>query len=89
MDLIIGPGGQVRCLYGEAIDLAALGPLTIARASFVEPDSSGNWWADLAPVQGPCLGPFLRRSDALQAEQAWLEPNLNHLRMANTPDKAS
>ena len=73
MQLIIDPGGQVRCLYTETIDLAVLGSLTIARASHVEPDELGRWIADLSPVDGPCLGPFLKRSEALTAEQTWLE----------------
>jgi len=72
MELIVDPQGQVRCLYVEAIDLAALGPLTIRRASQVEPDASGSWWADLAPVGGPQLGPYPQRSAALAAESAWL-----------------
>jgi hypothetical protein len=41
----------------------------------VEPDDHGRWLADLTPVQGPCLGPFQRRSDALQAEAEWLAAN--------------
>lgn len=73
MQLIIGLGGQVRTLYDEAIDLTTLGPTVIVRASHVEPDEQGNWWADLKPVRGPRLGPFCFRSEALQAERTWLE----------------
>lgn len=73
MILVINPAGQVRCLYEEAIDLAALGALSITRASHVEPDERGRWWADLAPVGGPMLGPFGIRSEALDAERDWLE----------------
>jgi hypothetical protein len=76
MRMVIDPLGQVRCLYTEVLDLPALGPLAIRRASQVEPDAAGQWWADLAPVSGPRLGPYLRRSDALAAEQAWLESNV-------------
>ncbi len=71
MDLVITPAGSVRCIYGEAIDLSAIGTLTIERASHVEPGPDG-WWADLSPVNGPMLGPFDRRTAALQAEQKWL-----------------
>jgi hypothetical protein len=71
--MIVDPLGGVRCLYGEAIDLATLGSLSICRASYVEPDEQGQWWADLAPTGGPRLGPFLLRSAALAAEAAWLE----------------
>jgi len=73
MYLVIEPQGQIRCLYEEAIDLARLGMTTITRASHVEPDSHGRWWADLSPTRGPVLGPFHCRSDALHAEKAWLE----------------
>jgi hypothetical protein len=83
MQMVIDPQGQVRCLYTEALDLAAIGPLTIRRASHVEPDADGQWWADLAPVSGPQLGPYYpRRSDALAAEQAWLEANITLLHAA-------
>jgi hypothetical protein len=73
MRLVVEPGGVVRCLYAEALDLAALGSLSIRRASHVEPDQEGAWWADLSPAGGPRLGPFPRRSLALAAERAWLE----------------
>jgi len=75
MQLIVDAKGQVQCLYSEAIDLTAFGPLDIRRASQVEPDADGRWWADLAPVGGPKLGPFDRRSQALDAERTWLETN--------------
>lgn len=73
MDLIIDPHGGVRCIYSEVIPLNSLGTPTIVRASHVEPDSSGRWWADITPVGGPQLGPFDRRSEAIDAELAWLE----------------
>ncbi|MCH7725063.1 MAG: hypothetical protein IH991_01080 [Planctomycetes bacterium] len=75
MRLVIKPDGSVRCLYNEAVDLSSLGSLTIQRGSHVEPDANGQWLADLAPVDGPVLGPFNRRSEALSAERAWLEQN--------------
>jgi len=73
MQLLIEPAGKVRCLYGEAIDLAVLGPLAIRRGSHVEPTANGQWLSDLSPVAGPVLGPFDCRSAALAAEVAWLE----------------
>jgi hypothetical protein len=73
MQLIISPDGSIRCIYAETIDLAELGRLTISRGSHVEPDREGHWFADLAPVGGPQLGPFRHRSDALIAEAAWLD----------------
>jgi hypothetical protein len=73
MQLVIEPAGTIRCVYGETIDLPALGLLTIRRGSHVEPTEGGQWLADLSPTGGPVLGPFATRSQALQAELAWLE----------------
>ena len=72
MELVVSLAGIVRCVYGEALDLHALGCPQIRRASAVEPDEAGRWWADLSLVGGPQLGPFGRRGDALSAEVAWL-----------------
>ena len=73
MNIVIQPDGTARCVYGEAVDLRALGRVEVRRASHVEPDARGRWWADLSPVGGPVLGPFDRRSDALAAEARWLD----------------
>jgi hypothetical protein len=75
VNLIVEKGGRVRGIYGETIDLATLGTLTITRASHVEPDECGRWEVDLSPVRGPVLGPFPRRGEALRAEALWLEEN--------------
>ncbi|QDU97646.1 hypothetical protein [Lignipirellula cremea] len=72
MEIIINAQGQGRCVYDEAIDLSNLGVVSIRRASHVEPTSNGRWTADLGPVGGPMLGPFDRRSNALDAERQWL-----------------
>ena len=73
MDLLIEPTGTVRCVFGEQIDLGQLGRLSIRRGSHVEPTPDGQWTADLAPVQGPLLGPFPTRTAALNAEVTWLQ----------------
>jgi hypothetical protein len=73
MQLAVGPSGRVRAIYSELIDLDTLGRLAITRASQVEPDGAGRWHADLRPVGGPVLGPYPLRSQALEAEVAWLE----------------
>jgi len=73
MHLVVGPTGEVRCIYAETLILASLGRTEIRRASQVEPDAQGSWFADLQPVDGPRLGPFAQRSAALAAEQTWLE----------------
>ena len=73
MQIVVKTDGVVRCLYGEELDLARLGKLVIARGSHVEPTADGHWMADMSPVNGPVLGPFPRRSEALSAERQWLE----------------
>ena len=73
MQMVIDPAGRLRCVYDEAIDLAALGQPRIVRGSQVEPTVQGQWVADLSPADGPTLGPFATRSQALAAERTWLE----------------
>ena len=75
MQIIITPAGTARCIYTEDIDLSAIGSPVITRASHVEPDQQGRWLADMSPLSGPILGPFLNRSEALVAEHDWLETN--------------
>ena len=85
MTLIIDPAGQGHCLYVEAIDLRAMGTLCIARASQLEPDDRGNWWANLSPVAGPILGPFMLRSEALAAERDWMDDHLTSMAAVPLP----
>lgn len=73
MELVIEPNGHAHCIYDEKIDLAALGRLSISRASHVEPSPDGHWHASI--IGGPVLGPFGTRSEALNAEQVWLNAN--------------
>ena len=72
MEPVVGAGGEVRCIYDELLDLREIGKLQITRASHVEPDAEGCWWADMGPVDGPVLGPFRSRTEALGAERGWL-----------------
>jgi hypothetical protein len=72
VELVINSSGDIRCVYGEAVNLSELGRLSIQRGSHVEPTANGQWTADLSPVQGPQLGPFDCRTQALEAEVAWL-----------------
>lgn len=74
MQILIDTRGAAYCVYDEVIDLSCLGPLTITRASQLEPDAMGCWHADLSLLApGTLLGPYRRRSDALAAEREWLE----------------
>ena len=78
IEIVIGPGGNARTIYDEQFDVACLGEVTIRRASFVEPDDRGRWFADLSQAGGPKLGPFGLRSAALDAEVTWLRLNALH-----------
>ena len=73
--LIVTAEGNVKFVWDDELaPLLALGKGIIGRASHVEPVGT-LWFADLAPVGGPLLGPFRWRSDALDAEQSWLNGN--------------
>jgi hypothetical protein len=72
MELVVGVDGVARCIYAEALDLREIGTLKITRASHVEPDRDGFWWANMGPVDGPVLGPYQSRTEALEVERGWL-----------------
>ncbi len=78
MELVVDAGGRVRFIYDEALDLRELGTLQITRASYVEPDAEGYWWADMGPVGGPVLGPFTSRTEQLRTEWRWLRREADH-----------
>ncbi len=71
--------GRVRMIYSDSlVGLLAEGTAIRRRVSHVEPDDvSGGWTADLGPIQGPVLGPFPLRAEALAAEVAWLKKHLH------------
>ena len=72
MELVVGVDGMARCIYDEALDLREIGRLSITRASHVEPDAEGYWWADMGPSGGPVLGPYGSRTEAVGMERQWL-----------------
>jgi hypothetical protein len=72
MELVVRADGVARCIYDEGIHLREIGTLKITRASHVEPNAEGYWWADMGPSGGPVLGPYGSRSEALGAEREWL-----------------
>jgi len=71
MELVVSPGGRVSTIYSEVLDLTPLGRQQITRASHVEPDAQGLWLAQI--IDGPRLGPFGNRSEAIAAEVIWLQ----------------
>ena len=72
MELVVDAGGDVRCVYGEELDLREIGKLQITRASHVEPDAEGYCFADMGPSGGQVLGPYGSRTEALREEREWL-----------------
>lgn len=78
MSRLIVVGDSVVGIYGDTLApmFHALGPTDIQRASHVEPCEGGMWCADLSPVNGPVLGPYTQRQEALDAEVEWLQRNL-------------
>lgn len=66
--------GRASFIYSdEAAALTdGLGDRQITRASEVEPDDAGGWSADMARSNGPVLGPFPTKAEALAAEAAWI-----------------
>ena len=73
VSITVQANGDLRMIYDDDIStLLTLGESRIVRASHVEPAGRG-WTADLGPVDGPALGPFALRQDALDAEVAWLQ----------------
>ena len=72
--VLIDSQGRIKYLHSDEMNSLRerLGSFTIRRASNVDPDEAGNWYADLAPVEGPHLGSFDTRAEALGAEAEWL-----------------
>ncbi len=89
MELVVGCDGVAQCTYDEALDLREIGRLKINRVSHVEPDRDGSWWADMGPVDGPVLGPYGSRSEALAAERGWLARRRLAADTTNIPIPAS
>jgi hypothetical protein len=64
--------GTLKYIYDDSLlPLTKLGQATTKRASHVEPENN-SWVVDLSPINGPKLGPFQLREQALQAERAWI-----------------
>jgi hypothetical protein len=78
MTLHIDNEGRTTFIHRDDLQraMAPAGRVRIKRASHVDPDDDGRWWADLAPMGGPKFGPFTTRAAALNAELAWLEERL-------------
>jgi hypothetical protein len=72
--LVIDTDGSITFIYDDSlIDLFEEGTVSIKRVSHVEPDE-GQWYASI--IDGPILGPFPLRSQALDAEIDYLKEKL-------------
>lgn len=66
-------GNLVFIFNDELAFLLDLGPATTQRVSEVEPTEANLWTADMGRIQGPVLGPFALRGQALEAEIEYLK----------------
>lgn len=74
--IVVSATGDLQFIHDDALaPLFAEGEVSIERASHVEPDAMGRWFADLSPVGGPLLSGYALRGEALQAEADWLRRN--------------
>jgi len=73
---VIKPTGVFIGIYNDSFDYCNFGKPEIRRDSHVEPDEYGRWFADISPVDGPTLGPFDKRSEAIDAELEMLNSML-------------
>jgi hypothetical protein len=77
LEIVVDENGNLRAIHDDELTpLFDHGTVHIERASHVEPNTSGQWIADLSPVNGPELGPFTLRQTALDAEVAYLRANV-------------
>jgi hypothetical protein len=75
---VASKNGTLRFVYNDKMrPLLNIGVAKVKRASHVEPTPDNKWIADLSPVQGPMLGPFETREEALREEVAWLDKRLS------------
>ena len=78
MQIVIKPTGVFVGIYSDDFDYGELGKPQIRRASHVEPDVNGQWFADLSPADGPKIGPFDKRNEAIDAELEFLSLMLSN-----------
>src|SRR5262249_32311593 len=64
------PDGTGRCLYTEAVDLSAIGPLEIRRASTIEHNAATQLW-EVRDPQGALLYQHANRSACLAWEHRY------------------
>lgn len=76
---VIIKDGKIHFIYADNMQsFLDMGEATVKRVSHVEPvtvDGEVQWSADMSPVDGPVLGPYGSRQEALDEEVRWLNDN--------------
>lgn len=78
----IAADGTIQFVWDDELaPLIHVGHAKIRRASDVEPVSvfgfiQSRWCADMSRSDGPLLGPFPLRGQAIDAEHEWLQKNV-------------
>ena len=67
-------GGEIGCLYTEAIDLRALGRLHVVRATDIRFNDTTQQWDVHAAETGHVLYSHQSRNECLRWEQVNLQP---------------
>ena len=68
------PGGHIDCLYTEAIDLRALGRLSVVRATDIRFNEQSQMWDVHHAGSGAVLHSHVSRDECLRWEQHNLQP---------------
>lgn len=68
-------GGQVDCLYTEAVDLSTLGPLQVTRATDIRFDGTTQQWRVHEAVTDQILFNNPSRGECLRWEHDNLQPS--------------
>lgn len=69
----INPDGIISMIHNDNMaPLLSEGDSVLRRASHVEPCGI-QWIADMSPLNGPVLGPFVLRGEALASEAEWIK----------------
>lgn len=75
--IVVEPSGTIKLIYEDDLrGLLTNGKAEIKRVSHVEPTIDGRWEADLSPINGPILGPYDTRKEALESEVNYLIANI-------------
>jgi len=76
--LRFNPGGHIDCLYTEAIDLRALGRLTVFRATDIRFNPNTQQWDVHAADTGQVLFSHTSRNECLHWEQLNMQVNADN-----------